>query len=473
MSDRYQKIATSPFGKSIFSTLGLPTPVILDRQDKADAQFLSGKVLLGMAPGSGLLGSVISVLAGSENVQICCQADDRSASTISQAVESEGEDILKVSAGGEDSARFKALVFDATGIGNTQSLRALHDFFSPVVRKMENSGRIIVLGRPADQCGTPSRATAMRALEGFTRSLAKEVGKKGTTVQLVYVSDGAESQLASPLRFCLSPRSAYVSAQVIRINQAEITETPDWAYPLAGKIALVTGASRGIGKAIAEVLARDGARVVCLDVPQAQSALEEVAALVKGVPLTVDITAENAPRVISDALADQGGVDVVVHNAGITRDKTLAKMKPDWWDLVIDINLSAEERINEELLLQEVIKSNGRIICVSSMSGIAGNFGQTNYATSKAGVIGYVQAMAPILAKHDITINAVAPGFIETQMTAAIPFMTREFGRRMNSLSQGGLPRDVAETIAFFASPASSGINGNIIRVCGQSLLGA
>jgi 3-oxoacyl-[acyl-carrier protein] reductase len=107
------------------------------------------------------------------------------------------------------------------------------------------------------------------------------------------------------------------------------------------------------------------------------------------------------------------------------------------------------------------------------MSGIAGNRGQTNYATSKAGVIGAVQAVAPHVAGTGITINAVAPGFIETAMTAAMPLATREAGRRLNSLSQGGLPVDVAETIAWFGSPASGGVNGNVVRVCGQNLLGA
>ena len=119
------------------------------------------------------------------------------------------------------------------------------------------------------------------------------------------------------------------------------------------------------------------------------------------------------------------------------------------------------------------MRENGRIVCVSSISGIAGNAGQTNYSTSKAGVIGIVQSWAPALAKRGVTINAVAPGFIETQMTAAMPLATREAGRRMNSLAQGGLPVDVAETIAWFASPGSAGVTGNVVRVCGQSLLGA
>jgi 3-oxoacyl-[acyl-carrier protein] reductase len=166
-------------------------------------------------------------------------------------------------------------------------------------------------------------------------------------------------------------------------------------------------------------------------------------------------------------------VDVVVHNAGITRDRTLARMSAEEWDLVLDVNLSAQERMNDALLDGGALREHGRIVCVSSISGIAGNAGQTNYATSKAGVIGMVGALAPVLAGHGGTINAVAPGFIETQMTARVPLALREAGRRMNSMSQGGLPVDVAEAIAWLADPSSSGLNGNVVRVCGQSLLGA
>jgi 3-oxoacyl-[acyl-carrier protein] reductase len=135
--------------------------------------------------------------------------------------------------------------------------------------------------------------------------------------------------------------------------------------------------------------------------------------------------------------------------------------------------LTAPQRITRTLLEREAIRGNGRVVGVSSISGIAGNAGQTNYSTSKAGVIGFVESAAPDLAKRGVTINAVAPGFIETQMTAAMPIAIREAGRRMNSVSQGGLPIDVAETIAWFAAPASSGVTGNIVRVCGQALIGA
>jgi 3-oxoacyl-[acyl-carrier protein] reductase len=143
------------------------------------------------------------------------------------------------------------------------------------------------------------------------------------------------------------------------------------------------------------------------------------------------------------------------------------------WDMTLDINLSSQERINDVLLAKKVLRENGRIVAVSSVSGIAGNRGQTNYATSKAGVIGLVDAFAPELAKNGSTINAVAPGFIETEMTAAMPLFVREGGRRLNSMLQGGQPVDVAETIAWLASPASAGVNGNLVRVCGQALIGA
>ena len=241
-----------------------------------------------------------------------------------------------------------------------------------------------------------------------------------------------------------------------------------------GKVALVTGASRGIGASIASVLARDGAHVVGLDIPALGEDLRAVTAELGGSALEVDVTDADAPQVIADHLKSQhGGVDVVVHNAGVTRDKTIAGMDEGRWAQVLDINLSSQERIDDALLDTGVLNKGARVVSVSSMSGIAGNNGQTNYATSKAGVIGMVDSMAPVFAKAGATINAVAPGFIETQMTQAMPVPVREAGRRMSSLSQGGLPVDVAEAIAWFASPASGGLNGNTVRVCGQNLLGA
>jgi 3-oxoacyl-[acyl-carrier protein] reductase len=239
---------------------------------------------------------------------------------------------------------------------------------------------------------------------------------------------------------------------------------------------LVTGAARGIGASIADTLARDGAIVIGVDVPQNADALRKVISKIGGTELLLDVTAVDAPqRIAAHAVENHGGLDIVVHNAGITRDKRLANMRTDAWDAVLDVNLRAPERITNHLLDSRALRDGGSIIGVASIAGIAGNNGQTNYATSKAGVIGLVQALAPkpTLTDRQIRINAVAPGFIETEMTAKIPFTIREVGRRINSLQQGGLPIDVAETIGWFADPASAGVTGNVVRVCGQSLLGA
>jgi 3-oxoacyl-[acyl-carrier protein] reductase len=213
--------------------------------------------------------------------------------------------------------------------------------------------------------------------------------------------------------------------------------------------------------------------VVGVDVPQAAEELQSVMRDLDGDHLMLDITAKDAPQRIAKHLEDRhGGVDIVVHNAGITRDKKLANMKTDGWTSTIAVNLTAPERITAELLDQKLVRPNGRIVGVSSIAGIAGNVGQTNYAASKAGVIGLVQSLADSL-EDGITINAVAPGFIYTKMTAAVPFMTREVGAMLNAMSQGGLPVDVAETIAWYANPASTAVNGNVVRVCGQMMLGA
>jgi len=440
MSDLYSQIVNSPPGRFLAPRFGLPQPAHLDRQTPG-AAVVSGTVLFGAAP-DGRLGKQVERLLG----EIGAPRPEKS------------------------DSRVKGLVFDATGIADSTQLVELQRFFHPNVKRVQASGRVVVLGTPP--AGLPARAaTAQRALEGFTRSLGKEIGR-GIAVQLVYVAEGADEEIGSTMRFLLSPRSAYVSGQVIEIGAA-VAKAPsiDWNLPLDGKIALVTGASRGIGAAIATTLHRDGAALVLLDVPALAGDLAKVAKELDAETIELDITEEDAPQRIAEELS--GGVDVIVHNAGVTRDRTIAKMPEDRWTSLMEINLSSEERINDELLGRELLRENGRIVCVSSMSGVAGNSGQTNYATSKAGVIGMVEALAPELAERKATINAVAPGFIETQMTAAMPVTIREAGRRMNSMSQGGLPVDVAETIAWFASPASTGVSGNVVRVCGQSLLGA
>ena len=445
-SDRYSQLVGSGPGSFLASRLGLPRPEPL-RRYVAGEPALPGPVLVG---GTGRLAEPLLELLA-----------DLDATT-----DQSGD------------GKFGALVFDATGITDVAGLTALHDFFSPVMRRIAPSGRFVVLGTAPEDTGSIDEQIAQRALEGFTRSLGKEA-QRGATAQLVYVAPPAAG--ASPveaaestLRFLLSGHSAYVSGQVIRVGTGSVSAPADWDRPLTGAVAVVTGAARGIGASIAEVLSRDGAHVVCVDVPQAGEALSHTANAVGGTSLALDVTAPDAGATLSAHLLERhGGADIVVHNAGITRDKKLANMDVDRWNAVMQVNLAAPQRITAALLESGGLKDGGRVVGVASIAGIAGNNGQTNYGTSKAGVIGLVQALAPSLAERHITINAVAPGFIETAMTAAIPIGIREAGRRMNSMTQGGLPLDVAETIAWFANPASSQVTGNVVRVCGQSLLGA
>ncbi|MGF6771200.1 3-oxoacyl-[acyl-carrier protein] reductase [Paraburkholderia sp. GAS199] len=474
MSDSYLKFVNSPFGARFARSLGLPKPEVL-RRYRADRPEFEGMVAIGAGREPQLLDALASLVA---SIGVTSVAHESATPWVALANRHGLMTGRFEPADSGSSARLAALLFDASGIEDSTQLEPLHAFFHDTLRSLGKCGRIVVLGRTPETCDTPRQWTAQRALEGLTRSLGKEA-RRGITANLLYVEKGAGSSdhaLDATLRFFLSPRSAYVSGQVVRIgaNAANVANAPafDWTQPLAGKRAVVTGAARGIGAAIAGVLAAEGAHVIGIDIPPARDALESTMQQLNGTALAFDIAAPEAPAQIAAAL-DELGVDIVVHNAGITKDKTIAKMTDAAWQNVIDINLSAQERIDDALLAAGILRDGGRIIGVSSISGIAGNLGQTNYATSKAGVIGRVQSMAPHLRARGITINAVAPGFIETQMTAKIPLTIREAGRRMNSMSQGGQPVDVAQTIAWLAHPGAAGVTGQIVRVCGQSLIGA
>jgi 3-oxoacyl-[acyl-carrier protein] reductase len=373
-----------------------------------------------------------------------------------------------------EGARARALVVDATGFTTPASLRGLYDFVRPWARTLDKSGRVVVLAR-ADSGGDVVAATTRAALEGFVRSLSKEIGRRGSTANVVAVERGAEERLAGVLRFVLSAESAFVTAQPIRVTKtARPNRSPGFTHALRGKVALVTGAARGIGEATARRIAEEGAEVVCADHPSQDGPLSQVARSIGGSTLLVDVSADDAPTAVLGTLRKRhGGVDIVVHNAGVTRDKTLGKMTEEQWDLTIGVNLAAPVKITRALLDEKVLRDEGRIVCLSSVAGIAGNAGQTNYAASKAGLIGFVRALAPEVASRGITANAVAPGFIETQMTAAMPAAIREVARRLSALGQGGHPVDVAEAITFLSMPWADGITGSTLRVCGGAFIGA
>src|SRR6201996_4532803 len=269
MPDRYSQIVNAPVVSTVAKQVGLPQPVDLDRYQPGNP-VVAGPVLSGAAPGGKLERSLKRVL----------------------------DDIGAERAGAEGKA--KALVFDASGIADSTELVELQRFFYPAVPRLRSSGRVVVLGTTPALAGSARAHTAQRALEGFVRSLAKEIGAKGATAQLVYVEPGAEDQLASTLRFLLSPRSAYVDGQVIRVAKG-VAPTPeiDWDLPLSGKTALVTGASRGIGAAIAATLGRGGAQVGGLDEPQAAADPRAGREALGGEAPPLDITAEDAPERIA------------------------------------------------------------------------------------------------------------------------------------------------------------------------------
>ncbi|WP_109478383.1 3-oxoacyl-ACP reductase [Paraburkholderia sp. C35] len=471
MNDSYLNFVNSPLGARVARSLGLPKPEVL-RRYRADAPEFDGIAAVGAGPAPQLLDALAGVIAHLGITSVAHASAGLWVPLANRHGLMTGRFEPTDPAAGSQ-ARVKALVFDASGIDNSAQLDTLYAFFHDALRSLDKSGRIVVLGRPPESSTNPRQWAAQRALEGVTRSLGKEA-RRGIAANLIYVAPGGEGGIESTLRFFLSPRSAYVSGQVVRIGAAHpaFAADFDWTQPLAGQRAVVTGAARGIGAAIANVLAAQGAHVIGVDIPSATDALDATMRQLGGTALALDIAAPETPAQLAAAL-DELGVDVVVHNAGVTKDKTIAKMTEAAWRTVIDINLSAQERIDDALLEAGTLRDGGRIVCVSSISGIAGNLGQTNYAASKAGVIGRVQGMAPFLAARRITINAVAPGFIETQMTAKMPLALREAGRRMNSMSQGGQPADVAQTIAWLAHPGSAGVTGQIVRVCGQSLIGA
>ncbi|KUI02878.1 3-oxoacyl-ACP reductase [Mycobacterium sp. IS-3022] len=448
-SDLYSQIVHSTPGSFVAKQLGIPQPETLRRYKQGDPP-LAGTLLIGGE------GRVVEPL---------------------RTALAEDYDVVSNNLGGRWADSFGGLVYDATGITEPAGLKGLYKFFTPLLRNLGPSGRVVVVGTTPEQAGSEHERIAQRALEGFTRSLGKEL-RRGATVNLVYLSSDAKpaaTGLESTMRFLLSGKSAYVDGQVFRIGAEDSAPPADWDRPLDGKVAIVTGAARGIGATIAEVFSRDGAKVVCIDVEGAKDALGVTATKVGGTSIALDVTAPDAVERITEHLKENHGgrADILVNNAGITRDKLLANMDEARWDSVVAVNLLAPLALAEGLVGNGSIGEGGRIVGLSSMAGIAGNRGQTNYATTKAGMIGLTDSLAQAYADKGVTVNAVAPGFIETKMTEAIPLATREVGRRLNSLYQGGQPVDVAETIAYFASPASNAVSGNTVRVCGQAWLGA
>ncbi len=477
MSDFLVELSANRRARDIIKKLGLPIP-LPQKLRRADGPWeerpLHNRPVVFGADGGAELVDVLAATLARAGANVYVVGDEGSLEPFKGAGEAWGRPPARVEPGQvQEGLKPHALVFDATGMAAPEDLRALYDFFHPWIRSLDRCGRVVVLARTPASRSEPAAAAAHRAVEALVKSVGREIGKKGSTAQVVFVDPGAEDRVEAAVRFLLSDRSAYVTGQPVHLSSVlpKPGEEP-YIRPLENKVALVTGAALGIGNQTARALAREGAHVVCVDLPSQDGPLGALARDIHGTMLLADIADADAPEQIAGTIKEKfGGLDIIVHNAGITRDKTLGKMSEDKWDAVLGVNLIGLIRLNEALL--PLVREHGRIVCLASIAGIAGNMGQTNYAASKAGVIGYVQALSPRVADRRIGINAVAPGFIETRLTAAIPVATREVARRLANLQQGGLPQDVAEVITFLASPGASGMTGEVLRVCGGNFVGA
>lgn len=451
MSDLLMQMHANPLSAWFARAIGLPNPVPLARETGGYvARPLSGKTAL-----------------------LRASANSKASASLRQFLLDAGASVLEGML--DNACEPEIVLLDASGCQTPSDYRFLYDSLQPCIRRLAINARMLIVAADPDQQSCPVAAAVARGMEGFCRSLGKELGKKGITVNLVYLASDSPEPLEGVLRYFCGPQTTYVSGQAVRVtDQVRKPLIVPHVQVMAGKVALVTGSARGIGLATAQRLAEEGAQLVCLDVPAMAEELEARCRELGATPLALDIAAVDAPRRLADFLLQRfGGVDIVVHNAGITRDRTLANMSEHFWDQVIAVNLAAIVAVDQVLLGERVLRDEGRIVCLSSISGVAGNFGQTNYAATKAALIGYVKAQSVPVSARGICINAVAPGFIETPMTESMPFATREIGRRLNSLKQSGQPRDAAELITFLCSPQAYGVTGNTIRVCGQGLIGS
>ena len=240
---------------------------------------------------------------------------------------------------------------------------------------------------------------------------------------------------------------------------------------LAGKVALVTGAAQGIGKAVALLLARNGADIVVSDVnlQKAEETAKEVQTLGrKALAIKVDVAKlDDVEKMVESILAEFGKVDILVNNAGIARDKLILRMTEEDWDAVLNINLKGTFNCTKTVVRHMSKQKSGKIVNIASVVGEMGNAGQGNYAASKAGVIGFTKTIAREFAARGINVNAIAPGFIQTAMTDAVPEKAKEELKRMIPMERLGQPEDVAQAVLFLVSERSSYITGQVLNVNG------
>ena len=449
--DYFLTLHKKPLQKKIATSLGLPVPLPLKRtRNPWQANELAGQ-------------QIALLTIGETNQALSAHLQQAGASVSAQIT---------------NASELSAIILDATQITALEELKQAFTELKKYYADLRNNRRIIILGpmavdpEPAVlKIGMAKAVLLSHALDGLMRSLSKECGRKNIAVNAVKVDPGAEHRVSFVVQFLLSKRSAYVAGQPIPVSTlAHTDEAVTTENILQGKRAVVTGAGQGIGLSVAQFLKQEGADVIGIDHPSSKTIDQEMQTL-GAQSIKLDIGQAAIGEAFVKALGSP--VDIVIHNAGITRDKMFKRMTSEQWDLVTRVDLDAIVEINDALLAADYLNDHGRLIFMSSISGIAGNAGQTNYATSKSGLIAYALGLSHELAARGITVNAIAPGFIETKIVETMPFMNREVGRRMSVFKQGGIADDIAHATTMLAAPGASGITGYTLRVCGHMMIGA
>ena len=446
MSDIFLSISRNTLARKVVKQTGLPIPLpqVLKRERAPWIhETLTGRTIaIGGIDGEGFFAPISGAL------------QDAGAKTSGEHTQLDG------------------FVFDASSLVTPSSLKHLYDFSHHRIGMLKPCSHVLIVTRATTKDMLPLEIATQEALAGFVRSLGKELGGRGITVNLLAASDGID--FGGVVRFFLSHHGSFVTGQVLTATGNKLA-TARFEKLLDGRTILVTGAAQGIGAAIARRVAAEGAKVLLLDRPQEMTALEAMAREVHGAMIPIDLLKDDALNQTIKKLRELAPIHGVVHNAGITRDRTLFKMKSENWDDVIALNLSIPTLMTEMMMDKEhdfICSKDASFVYLSSGGGIAGNPGQTNYATTKAGLISYARSLAESGKCGMARFNCVAPGFIETRMTQAMPLAVREVARRFNSLKQAGEPDDVAQAVMFLLSDASACVNGETLRICGQNFIG-
>lgn len=466
MADYFLELAKNPLARSIVTKL--PLPVNLPPLLRRTAAAWSGEEFAGR--------SVLFLQTALPD-----SSDGRFENAVVETVHRLSGKIMHHVPAGE---KVDAVLIDATSLDSPVGLDKVFLAVQKHLAFLASGGRIVIAAAvsEAEKDGRKEGGALTSALKAFVKSLGREVGRSGSTANLLLFPAGVAPQAAEVAGWLLSDRPAFISGQTLTLNHGADLEIVSGSL-LKDKSAVVTGASRGIGLAICKALRREGAKVLGIDHPSQKQELKDAMQAISADSMIQDLGDPLAPGKLAQLIAGADGgfghdgvIDIMVHNAGITRDRTLRRMSVSEWDSVMKLNYEFPLQMSSELLTSSpgkkpLLADGGRIIMISSIVGLAGNFGQTNYAAAKGGVIGLTTDLAAAYPKH--CINSIACGFIETGMTAKIPPIMREVARRMNALKQGGQPEDVAEATLLLAGPHGSQISGQVLRVCGLHPAGA